>query len=134
MIFKIAGSTLKTTEFVQLNQSTALPGPDLPFPFKRHCMAKINENLVVIIGGEYSETNVLIVDINNNFSMSYGPKIINERYMHTCGTFKNNGKTNVIVAGGYNGTNMVNMTEIWDPTTEFGWIGGIHFTIWLIKK
>ena len=97
-------------------------------------MAKINENMVVIIGGEYSETNVIIVDINNNFSMSYGPKIINERYMHTCGTFKNNGKTNVIVAGGYNGTNMVNMTEIWDPTTEFGWIEGIQFTIWYTMR
>ena len=38
-----------STEFVRLDQPT-LPGPELPEAFAEHCMTKITEDLVVLIG------------------------------------------------------------------------------------
>ena len=46
---------------------------------------------------------------------------------HSCGTFQNNGTTFVIAAGGNNeadsSTTQV-LTEIWDPSSDDGWIKG----------
>ena len=60
-----------TSEFVRLDQPT-LPGPELPFPFYYHCMAKINEDLVVFTGGVWSEKTTLVVNVTNNFEMVEG--------------------------------------------------------------
>ena len=100
-----------------------IKGPDLPAEFIAHCMTKINEDLVVILGGRITEKKTLLVDISNNFSIKEGPTMIHGRDFHACGTFLLNGKTVVFTAGGYDGSKDIS-TEFWDPTSEDGWIKG----------
>ena len=59
----------ETTEFVKLNEET-IPGPNLTEKYMYHCIIKINESMVVFIGGYYTEKSSLIVDIENDFGMN----------------------------------------------------------------
>ena len=122
--YLILGGTVQSTEIVRLDQPSSIPGPDLPMLFGRHCMTKINENLVIIIGGDYSYSQTVLVDVGRNFSMSSGPQLIHDRWNHACGTFIYNGKPIVIVAGGYDLSSTNLSTELWDPTSGHGWIEG----------
>ena len=131
---KTGGS--KTTEFVSCQspypmdcEAISRPGPELPHGFLYHCMSKI-DNLVILVGGsqgnEYEEAT-LIVDISNNFTMKYGPQMIDDRFEHSCGSIYHNGKTYMVVAGGrskHTGKD-VPTVELWDPTSDEGWIKGI---------
>ena len=123
-MYSILGGTVQSTEIVHLDRPISIPGPDLPMLFGRHCMTKINENSVIIIGGDYSYSQTVLVDVGRNFSMSPGPPLLHDRWNHACGTFNYNGKTIVIVAGGYDlsGTNL--STELWDPISGYGWVEG----------
>ena len=53
-----------------------------------------------------------------------GPPLLTGRYDHSCGTFKFNEKTMVIVSGGTVNHRPSTSTEIWDPTSEAGWEKG----------
>ena len=101
-----------------------MPGPDLPMLFGRHCMTKIDENSVIIIGGDFSYSQTVLVDVGRNFSMSPGPPLIHHRWSHACGTFNYNGKPIVIVAGGYDLSSTNLSTELWDPISGYGWVEG----------
>lgn len=87
-------------------------------------MVKINESMVALIGGRNTIATTLLVDISNNFTMKDGPSMINGRQNHACGTFEFYGKTMVIVAGngieGFDST----LTEVWDPSSNDGWVQG----------
>ena len=55
-----------------------------------------------------------------------GPSLFYRRYLHTCSTLKFKEKQFIVVIGGYSsGGHYVLSTEIWDPTSEDGWIEGI---------
>ena len=136
---KTGGS--KTTEFVSCQspypmdcEAISRPGPELPHGFLYHCMSKI-DNLVIFVGGSQGnedEEATLIVDISNNFTMKYGPQMIDDRFEHSCGSIYHNGKTYMVVAGGrskHTGKD-VPTVELWDPTSDEGWIKGI--SIWSI--
>ena len=125
----LAGGTVKTTEFVHLNQEMADPGPDLPMLFGRHCMTKINEDLVIIIGGDYSYSETVLVEVSRNFTMKSGPQMNFDRWNHACGSFTSNGITVVIVAGGYDLSSTNLSTELWylNPGEDWRWIEGIYF-------
>ena len=63
------GSALKNTEFVYANGQIA-SGPTLDFTIKDHCMVKLSDNKIFIIGGEQNgavSNQVWIVDpvLNN---------------------------------------------------------------------
>ena len=123
----ITGGTLteQSTDFIKFNQASE-PGPDLPMKFLEHCMVKINENLVVLIGGidNQNQAQSLIVEVSKNFSMSQGPSLIQGRYDFSCGLFELNGNPAVIVAGGYDGFNSIS-TEIWvQNSSNNGWLVG----------
>ena len=87
-------------------------------------MTKIDENSVIIIGGDYSYTQTVLVDVGRNFSMSPGPPLIHHRWSHACGTFNYNGKPIVIVAGGYDLSSTNLSTELWDPISGYGLVEG----------
>ena len=105
--------------------------------FFDHCMVKINESLVALTGGRNSIATTLLVDLSNNFTMKEGPPLINGRQNHACGTFEFDGKTMVILAGngieGFDST----LTEIWDPSSNDGWVQGnktdYFFINWLTQ-
>ena len=133
---------LKTTEFVRCQSPYLMdceyiskPGPELPVGFKEHCMSRI-DNLVILSGAlgsgaptDNREVDTLVVDISNNFTMAYGPKMIESRFSHSCGSIYHNGKTYMIVSGGFSiDTTGIQKelatTELWDPTSDEGWIEG----------
>ena len=104
------------------------PGPELPRRFYGHCMSKI-DNFVILVGGyqgnEHEEAT-LIVDISNNFTMKYGPQMIDDRYVNSCGSIYHNGKMYMVVAGGTSKRTgrELDTVELWDPTSDEGWIKG----------
>ena len=130
---------LKTTEFVSCHspypmdcESISRPGPELPVGFNAHCMSKIG-NLVILSGAlgsglptDNREVDTLVVDISKNFTMTYGPKMIESRFSHSCGSIYHNGKTYMIVSGGFSidTDDELATTELWDPTSDEGWIKG----------
>ena len=57
--------------------------------------------------------------------MSFGPEINYERNNHACGIIKHMGKNYAIITGGTDAMGEpVYSTEIWDPTSNSGWIEG----------
>ena len=74
-------------------------GPILPMEFDEHCITKIRENLVILIGGflqsayDFSD-KTLMYDFSENFdAIRNGPTLLHKRDLHACGTFEYNGKT-----------------------------------------
>ena len=90
---------LLTTELIRLD-GPSIPGPDLPEEFGRHCVTKINETHVILIGGHDKDGATLLVDIRD-FSMDAGPSMSIHRYQHACRTFQHEGKPMIIAVGGY---------------------------------
>ena len=121
------GVFTETTEFVKLNEET-IPGPNLTEKYMYHCITKINESMVVFIGGYYTEKSSLLVDIENDFEMESGPELINERFNHACGTIEWNETTLVIAIGGRSEISK-NSMEIWDPNSDIGWEEGEYYFI-----
>ena len=114
-----------TTEFLKFNHSKSIPGPILPRKcLKRHCLTKLNESMVIITGGYPYVNEIYLVDIFKNFSIIKGPPLLIGRHDHSCGTFKLNDKTMVIVSGGTGNSRPINSTELWDPTSQDGWAKG----------
>ena len=117
-----------TTEFLKFNHSKSIPGPILPRKcIKRHCLTKLNESMIIITGGYPYVNEIYLVDMFKNFSIIKGPPLLIGRHDHSCGTFKLNDKTMVIVSGGTDGNSKpipINSTELWDPTSQDGWAKG----------
>ena len=67
----------------------------------------------ILIGGFGNQTGSLIVNLDN-FEMVEGPKLANNgRAEHACSSFTRfNGTNYVIVAGGFDGENDLNTTEL----------------------
>ena len=115
------------TEFLTFNHSKFTPGPILPMGcIQQHCMIKLNESMIVIAGGYSAKNKTYLVDISKDFTFIEGPLLKIGRHDLSCGTFKFNNKTIVIVSGGID-NNMqipIDSTELWDPTTQDGWVEG----------
>ena len=89
---------------------------------------KVNESLVLMIGGYHSEEGVTyLIDPSSEFKMSRGPNLQQARYIHSCGLIEVNGMKKVVVAGGLHieGLNTgIGSTEIWDLDANSGWKWG----------
>ena len=115
------------TEFLKFNHSKFTPGPILPMGcIQQHCMIKLNESMIFIAGGYSAKNKTYLVDISKDFTFIEGPLLKIGRHDLTCGTFKFNNKTIVIVSGGIDNNRQIpiNSTELWDPTTQDGWVEG----------
>ena len=126
---KLPGSyseiSTNTTEFVLLDQTITMQGPELTGShFSYHCMTKINEDLVLSIGGFTSQNRTLLIDVASDFTMKAGPNLNGGRYGHACGTFQLNKNNLVIVAGDDLYNDNEKSTEIWDPLSDMGWVKG----------
>ena len=70
-----------------------------PFELRFHCATQINSTYGIIIGGIYSQRNSLIVNLND-FIMTTGPTLRNNRFYDACTRISAaNGTDYVIVAG-----------------------------------
>ena len=84
-------------------------------------MAWMDNKHVVLIGGNKAQT--LIVD-TTDFSMTMGPNTTYESAWHSCAYFRYEGKNHVMVMGGVTRKGEVATTQIWEPTSDHGWIKG----------
>jgi len=76
---------------------------DLDVPLYGLCVAKINETTAIATGGSNgnSQRRTYYMDFNSH-TFSPGPAMIQSRSLHGCTTFEHNGRTIVMVAGGWN--------------------------------
>ena len=103
-------------------------GPELPIEVEEHCLVRLDESRVMMIGGfdntNYeTSANTHIYDFDTE-TWSNGPALNQARKLLGCGTFTSaahGGKTMVVVAGGYF---LMDSVEFWDPTGDEGWIQG----------
>ena len=123
-----AGSP-KTSEWIRLDQPPT-KGPDLPMNFVNHCMTRINETHVILIGGIDNNGQTLIIDVANDFKMTAGPNLKYARSGHACGTYSTPYGNQIVVAGGeiYLRDNYTEIflksTEIWNPAIDMDWLQG----------
>ena len=110
-----------SSEFVRLNGPTEM-GPVLPLNLNGHCMTKINDTHVIIIGGVNNKGQSIIVDVTN-FEMTLGPRLSCERSYHACESFQHLGRIFVVVAGGFNWDDLSSLktTELLDITSSDQW-------------
>ena len=92
-----------STEWVNLIAAT--PGPDLPWRFSYHCIAKMSsgDDKVIMIGGLDDPKKTSIFDVKTN-SFTTGPELWQNcgRLMHACAHIRHkNGSNYVIAASGY---------------------------------
>ena len=91
----------------------------MPFTICQHGIVKIKENAIYIIGGRQNgniSSDVWIVDPTNNYSVTQGPSLKTSRYEFSCGTMEVDGRTMIVVAGGYTKPKtFLDTVEILDP-------------------
>jgi len=112
----------------EVKQLDSIQGPELPFTISQHGMAKISENAIYIIGGRQDDEisqNVWIIDPKDQYSVKKGPSLKTSRYDFSCGTMEVDGKTIIVVAGGYTKPKtFLDTVELLDPLSKKGWIPG----------
>ena len=90
-------------------------------------MIQYNEKSIYIIGGQQNgsgySNKTWIVDPTNEFKITEGPSLNNGRRDHGCAKMTVNGRTILVVAGGYN-SGHVDSVEILDPLGNNVWTQG----------
>ena len=120
-----------STEFI--TGESSVKGPSLPFFIKNHCMVKINETAIYIIGGVLNislndtawikrlSNKTWIINPEKDFQMTEGPELTVPRSGHSCGKFRTNGKFIIVVAGGYVSPIWLDSVEFLDMSSSIGW-------------
>jgi hypothetical protein len=92
--------------------------PDLPKKVEYHCTIKVSSSVVMIIGGyqdQQRSKKTFLLDTKENV-WKEGPSLMQERDSFSCGRIRsatNSSKFSIIVAGGYNETDLTT-TEVLD--------------------
>lgn len=110
------------TEFVEVGKP-GIVRESLPNPMTDHCMVKINESAIILIGGINSSTVYFYTPIPGSFYnlWSQGPSLPRPRNGMACGLVKNL----VIITGGISGQDFLKSTLILDLNrVGQGWIPG----------
>ena len=111
---------LRSTNYVYLNGNVK-EGPDLPNARSGHCMVRLDDGRVMIVGGSGATSDVKIYDANTKI-FTAGPRMIHNRISHMCAVFRSKLHGNrevVLVAGGKGSTSSgLRASEILDYTME----------------
>ena len=127
--------SLRSTEFIKLGYPS-LKGPDMPFTINRHCMIQYDDESIYIIGGNQNSLHcskkTWIVNPKNGFQIREGPSLNVERMNHACAKMTINGRTKLVVTGGYikSSGEYLDSVEILDPLPDvfgvcYGWTQGL---------
>ena len=117
----------------------SVKGRDLPFTISCHSMIQYNEKSIYIIGGlqndsyndnydddhDSTSNKTWIVDPTNEFKITEGPSLNVGRLFHGCAKMTLNGRTILVVAGGYN-SGFLDSVEILDPSENNIWTQGLY--------
>jgi len=119
----------KTTEFIYPS-GKVVQGPNLPSEVSGHCMVKLHDGKIMILGGDKyhdDDTQVLIYDPKSNYSLSKGPPLLYGILAAACTVFNSpvhNGRPVILVTGGfttYNTSQPVFASQIFDYTHRDSW-------------
>ena len=112
---------LSSTEYVYMD-GRVTQGPNLPYTAKEHCMTKLHDGRVMILGGYFSKKVVIFDPKTNTFTN--GPTLLYERYESSCTLFYSpmHGNRPVVLAvGGY----FIGSSELLDYTqNDATWVQG----------
>ena len=89
-------------------------------------MIKYDEKNIYLIGGSQNDSvskKTWIVNPANNFQIRDGPSLQFSRKFHGCAKMQYNGKTILVVAGGWN-RRTLDSVELLDPLENQEWITG----------
>ena len=110
----IGGVDGNSTEIV--DDTGSIEGPTLPLHIGGGCATTMNSTHVIItgVGERFSDyKSTLIVDHNDNWKMTVGPKLRKSRSYHTCSKLQHpNGKNYIVVAGGHYSPKSVELIDI----------------------
>ena len=122
-------SDLRSTEFIKLGQPS-VKGRDLPFTISYHSMIQYDEKSIYIIGGfqnGWRTNKTWIVDPTNEFKIKEGPSLNKARNGHGCAKMTLNGRTILVVAGGFDeDLKTLDSVEILDPSENNVWTQGLY--------
>ena len=94
---------LNSTELVDLNKNRSYESSiKLPNNLQLHCLIKINEKQIMLVGGLSSngpEARTYLFDFDTMIWYP-GVNLIYPRYGHSCGLFKKGGSATAVVVGG----------------------------------
>ena len=129
-----------STEFIKFGQPSVI-GPDLPFRIFGHSMIQYDEKSIYIIGGSQLGTwdedgfsnKTWIVDPTNEFQITEGPSLNRARNDHGCAKMTLNGRTILVVAGGFGIDGLLNSVEILDPSGNNVWTQGLYLKFITVK-
>ena len=83
---------LDSTELIDIEKGTNVEGPLLPKPLLFHCLAQLNKDQVILVGGmndqEEAENGTYLFDYPSR-TWKVGPPLNHARYGHGCGSFFN---------------------------------------------
>ena len=91
-------------------------------------MIQYDEKSIYIIGGRQNGSiskKTWIVDPTNEFRITEGPSLNEGRSYHGCAKMTLNGRTILVVAGGFGNGGRLDSVEILDPLGNNGWTPGI---------
>ena len=112
----------------------SVKGRDLPFTISYHSIIQYDEKSIYIIGGRqngsYFSNKTWIVDPTNEFKITEGPTLKKGRYRHGCAKMTLNGRTILIVAGGWGALDLV---EVLDPSGNNVWTQGMFLKFIFVK-
>ena len=101
----------------------------MPVSITSHTMIQYNEKSIFIIAGMQNESisnRTWIADPTKGFKIRKGPPLNVERRGHGCAKMDINGRTILVVAGGFNDRyKCLDSVEILDPLTNQGWSLGL---------
>ena len=120
---------LNSVEFASPITGSRL-GPSMPINLAWHCMVSVNETTIMVIGGFSTgipgrSPRTFLFNLDNN-QWSNGPDLNIGRSSHSCAMVhdQHDGLPLVIVTGGWNGSDVLDSYEIWNPVDNHWFING----------
>ena len=118
----ISGYRDKYTEFISL-QGEVTQGPDLPENLNGHCMVKIDDKTVMMVGGQvYPEQSgrTYFLDVPSG-KWTQGPALLIPRAFHSCGLFEFKDQKFVLAIGGETADGYLKSVEYFDLQAMDEW-------------
>ena len=126
------GNYLTSIEMLSPNTTSETLSVQLPTGFADHCQVPWDSETLFVIGGyggSYADESYFI-NVKRN-QRTNGPSLKTARSQHACGELEVNGRTYIIVTGGYNPVNL-RSTEILDKSNVgHGWQIGKNLKFFL---
>ena len=106
---------IQSTEFLTFNSASI--GPDIPQPMAYHCMTRISDSIIALVGGyDVDYLNTLYFYNEDSNTWTQGPNMKYKRAQHGCTTFTNFGKKYLLAGGGYDDA-YLDTVEVFDLET-----------------